>query len=59
MTAVSRFWNETISHSSKSLIDNFAEHYWVISAEIDDKITVINSMYEDPEVEEGEFRVRV
>lgn len=35
MTAVSRFWGESASHSSKSLIDNFAQHYWAIAEEID------------------------
>jgi hypothetical protein len=59
MTAVSRFWNDSVGHSSKSLIDNFEQHYWVIAAEIDDKIRVINSVCEDHEVEDGEFRIRV
>lgn len=48
-----------MGHASKGLIDNFAQHYWTIAAEIDEKITVINCVREDPEVEEGEFRMRV
>lgn len=48
MTAVSRFWGESGSHSSKSLIDNFSQHYWLIAEEIDEKITVINCVREDP-----------
>lgn len=35
MTAVSKFWGESVSHSSKSLIDNFSQHYWNIVSEID------------------------
>lgn len=50
MAAVSRFWGESVGHSSKSLIDNFAQHYWTIAAEIDEKLTVINCVREDPEV---------
>jgi hypothetical protein len=59
MAAVSRFWGESASHSSKSLIDNFSQHYWLIAEEIDEKITVINCVREDPEIEEGEFKNRV
>jgi hypothetical protein len=32
MATVGRFWGESIGHSSKGLIDNFAQHYWTIAA---------------------------
>jgi len=35
MAAVTRFWGDSGVHSSKGLIDNFAQHYWTIAAEID------------------------
>jgi hypothetical protein len=35
MAAVSRFWGDSGIYFSKCLIDNFAQHYWTIAAEID------------------------
>ena len=59
MATVNRFWGESMVHSSKGLIDNFSQHYYAIVADLDEKITVINCVREDPEVEEGELRMRV
>jgi hypothetical protein len=42
MASVSRFWGESGSHSSKSLIEDFSQHYWSIAEEIDEKITILN-----------------
>jgi len=50
ITSVSKFWSDNGLQSSKNLIDDFSQYYWNISSEIDEKIIVINSIREDPEI---------